>query len=193
MFNEMMKSGRRRLLFRTKKWERRQTMKKTILVLGLSLAISTFLGANGFSQESKEVSEQITTTWHFTPKVLALGEGRSFTISEGYGIIIGEDGKGLFHEATARASAAYLMEKGVSQNYIGYICYFLKSGDRVFTTFTAEIKAGAPTKGKATILGGTGNCAGIQGNWEYTGNPLRPAAEGILQSYNKITIKYKLP
>jgi hypothetical protein len=85
------------------------------------------------------------------------------------------------------------MEKGASKNYIGYICYFLKNGDKVFTTFTAEIKAGTSAKGKATIIGGTGSCAGIQGSWEYTGNPLRPAAEGILQSYNRITIKYKLP
>jgi hypothetical protein len=168
-------------------------MKKSILALGLSLALLASLGAEVFSQEPKEITEQITTTWQFTPKVLPLGEGRSFTTSEGYGIIIGEDGKGLFHEATARASAAYLMEKGVSKNYVGYISYFLKNGDKVFTTFTAEIKTGAPTKGKATIIGGTGNCAGIQGSWEYTGNSLRPAGEGILQSYNRITIKYKLP
>ena len=108
-------------------------------------------------------------------------------------VIIGEEGKGLFHEATARVSAAYLMERGTSKNYIGYICYFLKNGDKVFTTFTAEIKAGTSTKGKAAIIGGTGACAGIQGSWEYSGSPLRPAAEGILQSYNRITIKYKLP
>jgi hypothetical protein len=168
-------------------------MKKLTLVLGLCLVLVAISGAEVLSQEPKEISERIITTWNITPKSLPLGEGRSFVTSEGYGIIIGEEGNGLFHEATARVSSAYLMEKGVSKNHVGYISYSLKNGDKVFTTFTAEIKAGAPSKGKATIIGGTGNCAGIQGSWEYSGNPLRPAAEGILQSYNKFTIKYKLP
>ena len=168
---------------------------KSIWVLGLSLVLVLLIipGSEVLSQQSKEISEQVTTTWQMIPKILPLGEGRNFITSEGYGIVIGEEGKGIFHEATARVSSAYLMEKGVSKNYIGYISYSLKNGDKVFTTFTAEIKAGSPSKGKATIIGGTGACAGIQGSWEYSGNPLRPAAEGILQSYNKFTIKYSLP
>jgi hypothetical protein len=85
------------------------------------------------------------------------------------------------------------MEKGVSKNWSGYNAYFLKNGDKVFATSAAEIKSGTPTKGKTTIIGSTGKCAGIQGEWEYTGFSLRPAAEGISQSYNKLPIKYKLP
>jgi hypothetical protein len=33
-------------------------------------------------------------------------------------------------------------------------CYFLKKGDKVFATATAEIKRGVSTKGKYTIIGG---------------------------------------
>ncbi|MGD0659235.1 MAG: hypothetical protein ABSD38_14300 [Syntrophorhabdales bacterium] len=85
------------------------------------------------------------------------------------------------------------MENGVSKDYVGYSCYFLKNGDRVFATVVAEVKSGAPTKGKLTIIGGTGKCADIQGSWEYTGNSLRPATEGIGETYNKFIAKYKLP
>src|SRR4030043_375667 len=39
----------------------------------------------------------------------------------------------------------------------------------------------------------TGKCTGIQGSYEFTRNSLRPAIEGIGQSYMKSKIQYKLP
>ncbi len=168
-------------------------MKKSFLLLGLSFTLLAFSALDVLAQGIKEISERVTNTFYSTSKVLPLGEGRNFIAFEAFGGIVSEDGKGLFHEATARSVGSYLMEKGVSKNYGGYICYFLKNGDKVFATFTAEVKTGVPTKGKTTIIGGTGKCDGIQGSWEYTGFPLRPAVEGIGQSYNKFTINYKLP
>jgi hypothetical protein len=150
-------------------------MKKSILVLGLSLALLTISGSDVLAQASKEISETLTSTWYSTGKVVSLGEGRDFGIFESTGVLISDEGKGLFHEATARILGSYLIEKGVSMNYGGYICYFLKNGDKVFATYTGEIKPGVPTKGKTTIIGGTGKCAGIQANWEWTGFALRPA------------------
>ena len=85
------------------------------------------------------------------------------------------------------------MEKGLSKNYVLYASYLLKNGDKVFINYAFEVKPGAPVKGKATIIGGTGKCAGIQGNWEYSAFPLRPAMEGISQGYNRHNIKYTLP
>lgn len=168
-------------------------MKKSILVLGLSLALLGISGSEVLAQASKEISEPVTATWYSTSKVLPLGEDRNFITSESFGVLISEDGKGLFHEATAHSSGSYLMEKGVSKHHVGYVCWVLKNGDKVFGTFSLEIKTGVPTKGKVTIIGGTGKCVGIQGSWEITQYPLRPAVEGIGQAYNKLTIKYKLP
>ena len=72
--------------------------------------------------------------------------------------------------------------------------FFLKNGDKVFATVdAAESKPEIPLKGKTTIIGGTGKCIGIQGSWDWTFYPLRPAAEGIGQSYFKHTLKYQLP
>jgi hypothetical protein len=168
-------------------------MKKSILVLGISLALLTISGSDALAQASKEIIEPSTSTWYSTAKVLPLGEDLRFITWEAFGVILSDEGKGLFHEATVRVLGFQLMEKGVSKNYGAYGCYFLKNGDKVFMTTTAEIKPGIPSKGKTTLIGGTGKCIGIQGSWEHIGYALRPAAEGIGQSYNKFTIKYALP
>jgi hypothetical protein len=127
-------------------------------------------------------------------KVLPLGEDRNFMTFEATAVFISDEGKGLFHEATARSVGSVLVEKGVSKNYGGYFYLILKNGDKVFATYSgAESKRGVPMNGKTTIIGGTGKCIGIQGGWDWTYYPLRPAAEGIGQSYFKHTLKYQLP
>jgi hypothetical protein len=168
-------------------------MKKSILVLGLSLTLLAFSGSDVFPQASKEIIEPVTLTAYVTTKVIPMGEDRYFVTMDIFGVLLCDEGKGLFHEATAHTAGSALIEKGVSKDYVIYGYYLLKNGDKVFIMLNAEAKAGVPTKGKATIIGGTGKCAGIQGNWEYTGYALRPAAEGIIQAYNKHLIKYKLP
>jgi hypothetical protein len=169
-------------------------MKKSILVLGLSLALLTISGGDVLAQASKEISEPSTSTWYSTAKVLPLGEDRNFVTVEATAIFISDEGKGLFHEATARSSGSFLVEKGVVKNYGGYFCFFLKNGDKVFVKFSApDFTAGAPANGKTTIIGSTGKSVGIQGSWDWTFYPLRPAAEGIGQSYFKHTLKYQLP
>jgi hypothetical protein len=170
-------------------------MRKSILVLGLSLGLLVLSGSAVLPQSTKEITEPITLTWHATSKVLPLGEGSNFSTFEVYGVLMSDEGKGLFHEATYHAAGSVLIEKGISKNYVIYGCYFLKNGDKVFVTQTRdEAKTGTPTtKGKNTIIGGTGKCTGIQGSWEYTAFFLRPVAQGILQGYHKHPIRYTLP
>jgi hypothetical protein len=168
-------------------------VKKNILILGVSLALFAISGSDVLSQASKEISEPMTLTFYSTSKVLPLGEERGFSTFEVFGVVMCDEGKGLFHEATVRSFGSTLMEKGVSKDYVIYACYNLKNGDKVFIQLVAEVKRGLPTKGKATIMGGTGKCTGIQGEWEYTGYLLRPAMEGISQGYNRHPIKYRLP
>lgn len=169
-------------------------MKKSIWALGLSLALLTISGSDVLAQASKEISEPATSTWYSTSKILPLGEDRNFVTFEATGVFISDEGKGLFHEGTARSSGSFLIEKGIIKNYGGYFYFILKNGDKVFVTYSApEFKAGAPGKGKSTIIGATGKNTGIQGSWDWTFYPLRPAAEGIGQSYFKHTVKYQLP
>jgi hypothetical protein len=169
-------------------------MKKSIGVLVLILALLTIPGPDVLAQAPKEISEPSISTWHGISKVLPLGEDRNYVTFESTGIFISEEGKGLFHEGTARGAGSFLIEKGIIKNYSGYFQFILKNGDKVFVTFSApEFKAGAPAQGRSTIIGATGKSIGIQGSWDWTFYPLRPAAEGISQSYFKHTVKYQLP
>jgi hypothetical protein len=168
-------------------------MKKSILVLGLSLTLLAFSGSDVLSQASKEIIEPVNLIYYATTKALPMGEDRSFITLDIFGVLLCDEGKGLFHEATAHTAGSFFREKGVIKDYVIYGYYLLKNGDKVFVMLNAEIKPGVPAKGKVTIIGGTGKCAGIQGNWEYTTYALRPAVEGIIQGYNKHLIKYKLP
>ena len=171
-------------------------MKKSILVLGLSLALFVFIGADVLAQVSKEITEPVTSTWHSESKILPLGEDSSFNTFEVFGTLMSDERKGLFHEATLHAAGSSLNVRGVVKKFVMYGCYLLKNGDTVFFEMTRdEYKIGTPYKGKVTLMGGTGKCAGIQGGWEYTGLNLQPAAraEGVGQGYNKHLIKYTLP
>jgi len=171
-------------------------MKESILVLGLTLAFLLSSGSDVLAQTSKEITEPVTSVWHSESKVLSLGEDSSFSTFEVFGTLMSDQGKGLFHEATVHSAGSSLNVKGVVKKYILYGCYLLKNGDRVFIEMTRdEYKLGTPYKGKVTLIGGTGKCAGIQGSWEYTGIILRQAAggEGIGQGYNKHLVKYTLP
>ncbi len=171
-------------------------MKKSILVLGLCLALSIFWGSDIWAQVSKEITEPVTTTWYSESKMLPLGEDSSFNTFEVFGALMSEERKGLFHEATLHGAGSSLNVKGVVKKYTMYGIYLLKNGDNVFFEMTRdEYKGGTPYKGKITIIGGTGKCAGIQGGWEYTGLNLRSAATagGVGQGYSKHIIKYTLP
>jgi hypothetical protein len=168
-------------------------MKKSILAFGLSLVLLVFSGSDVLSQASKEITEPVTLTWHSTSKFVPLGEDRSFITAEVFGVLMSDEGKGLFNEATGWGLASMLLEKGVMQNYVCHAFWVLKSGDKVFVTFTVEGKRGVMMKGKINLIGGTGKCAGIQGSGENTAYYLRPAIEGVGQGYNKLNITYKLP
>jgi hypothetical protein len=71
-------------------------MKKSILVFGLSLALLVFSGSDVLSQASKEITEQVISTWYSTSKVLPLGEDRYFITAESIGVLISEDGRVYF-------------------------------------------------------------------------------------------------
>jgi hypothetical protein len=171
-------------------------MKKLIWVLGLSLVLLLVLGINVQAQ-NKEVSETGTTTWYVTFKVLPLGEGVLYMNYEGIGTTVSDTGGGLFHNATTRFLGSVKMEKGIYNDERGWGVYNLQNGDKVFVTYTVAgtFKPGVVSlgKGTGTIIGGTGKAAGIQGNIEFTRTQVRPAVEGIGQSYSKKTIKYTLP
>jgi hypothetical protein len=142
-----------------------------------------------------EVTESVTTSYYGTSKVMPLGTDRMYATWESFGVIVSDTGEGLFHNVTIRCIGAWLGEKGSWEG--GGSCYYtMKDGEKVFLTIKQGGKMGMPpppSKGTATMVGGTGKYSGIQGRTEYTSYFLRPSVEGISQSYNKAKIIYKLP
>lgn len=168
-------------------------MKKSILILGLSLVLLVVFGSDALAQMPKEGTESTTTSYYVTSKTISLGEGRAHITYEAIGVTISDTGEGLFHGATVRALGGLTIEKGVYNDDKAYGVYNLPNGDKVFFTTAVAGKFGDIGKGTVTLIGGTGKCAGIQGSYEVTRNSLRPAIEGIGQSYIKAKIRYKLP
>jgi len=171
-------------------------MKKSILILGLSLVLLFTFGINVQAQ-SNEVSEPFTAVWYAPSKILPLGEGIFYMTSEAFGTNINDTGGGLFHNATVRILAALKIEKGIYKDERGGGVYNLQNGDKVFFTYemSGEVKPGGIGfgKGTATITGGTGKAAGIQGSFDVNRTFVRTALEGVGQAYTKGKFKYILP
>ena len=171
-------------------------MRKSILILGLSLVLLLTFGINVQAQ-NKEVSETVTTTFYVTSKVLPLGEGIFYMSYEAIGITVSDSGGGLFHNATIRCLGGMKLEKGIYNDERGWGVWNLQNGDKVFFTykFAGEVKPGGVGfgKGTGTITGGTGKAAGIQGSFNITRTVLRSALEAVGQNYTKGTVKYTLP
>jgi len=173
-------------------------MKKTIWMLALSLVLLITFGINVQAQP-KEVTESVTTTYYATPKVVPLGADRVVMSYDAIGLTISDMGQGLFHQGTIRIIGSLTIEKGKFNDERGSGVWNLMNGDKVFVTVKATGESPKPgvvgvTKGTVTIIGGTGKCSGIEGSFEFTRYALPSAAiEGILQSYVKANIKYKLP
>jgi hypothetical protein len=174
-------------------------MKKSILILGLSLVLLTAFGLDAKGQP-KEVTESVTTTYYATAKLVPLGADRGAMSYDAIGLTVSDTGQGLFHQGVVRIIGSLTSEKGKWDDERGVGVWNLMNGDKVFVTVKGagqvSPQPGAPgiTKGTVTITGGTGKCSGIQGSFEFTRyNIPKPAVEGIIQSYVKANITYKLP
>jgi hypothetical protein len=163
---------------------------RLLVILGL-IMISVF-GLGNVVSGQNEVTESVTTGYYGTFKLLPLGADRALSIWESFGTIVADAGEGLFHNTTIRCVGKTFREKGDFEME-GNCSYTMKDGEKVFLSFKYGGKVGAPTKGTAKMIGGTGKYSGIEGRVELVSYPLRPSAEGITQSYNKAKIIYRLP
>jgi len=171
-------------------------MRKSILILVLSLVLLFAFGINVYAQ-NKEVSEPGISTFYVTSKVLPLGEGIVYFSYEATGLTVNDTGGGLFHNATIRTLGGMKLEKGVFKDERGWGVWNLQNGDKVFCTYemAGEVRPGGVSFGKGTftITGGTGKAAGIQGSFEMDRKTIRSTLEGVGIAYTKGKIRYTLP
>jgi hypothetical protein len=168
-------------------------MKKTMLVLILSIVLLAIFGPEAKAQIPKEGT--ISDTWAFTGtfKALPMGKERLQMTYEVMGVIIGDTNEDLLNNASFRCLGSLHAVKGEFNDDSGFCVCTRLDGDQIFLTYKATGKVGASAKVTDTIVGGTGKLAGIQGNSELTRFGLRRAAEGTFQGTEKGKGQYKLP
>jgi hypothetical protein len=112
---------------------------------------------------------------------------------EAYGVSQSVTGNGLFHNASVRVLGSFHAVKGIFENESGMGCFTRPDGDQIFMTYQAAGQVGKSAKGTWTLVGGTGECTGIQGSGEFTRIYLRPPAKDKPASISISKGSYKIP
>jgi hypothetical protein len=168
-------------------------MKKTVLVLILSIVLLAVFGSEAKAQIPKEGTTSFTSGWSGTFKILAMGQERLQMTFEFMGADIGDTREDFNHNTSFRCIGALHAVKGEYNDGSTFCVATRPDGDQIFSIYKTAGKLGSMYKGTFTIVGGTGKLVGIQGSGECWGFDLRPAAEGTFQSYTKQKGHYKLP
>ena len=168
-------------------------MKRLFVTSILSFVILFTIGIVAYGEMAKEGSFSGTMTYAGTHKVIPLDKERLILVYENMGVRASDTGEGPFHGMSTRNQGIMYFEKGVGR-LRGYVISVDKDGDKMITEITEEnSKLGAPpTSGTGKIIGGTGKFKGIQGEWKYTRQNMKPVAEGTHQAVSKFKGTYKI-
>jgi hypothetical protein len=168
-------------------------MKKTVLVLILSIVLLAVFGTEAKAQIPKEGTTSFTSSYSGTGKVLAMGQERLQMNYEFTGVNIGDTPQDISHAESFHCLGSLHAVKGEYNDASTFCVAIRPDGDQIFSIYKGTGKLGVSGKGTWTIVGSTGKLVGIQGNGEYTEFLLRPAAEGTWQAFNRQKGQYKLP
>lgn len=164
---------------------------KTPKALALAVALWAAFGAAALAGELPKKGTY-STSWTFSGSYTAVEIGEDkWASSSRFTLVIGNDaGKGVFHDMSANCVGMATDERELAPfTDSGYCSYVDADGDKIFE-YWYEKETG---KGAATLLGGTGKYAGIQGSdtYQYVYTPGAP--HGTLDGYGHTKGSYTLP
>jgi len=168
-------------------------MKKTVLVLILSIVLLTVFGTEAKAQIPKEGTTSFTCAYSGGVKILAMGQERLQMTYEFMGATIGDTPEDFTHNASFRCIGSFHAVKGEYNDSSAFCVATRPDGDQIFSIYKTAGKLGRGYKGTYTVVGGTGKLVGIQGSGVITGFDTQPAAEGTFQAYARQKGNYKLP
>jgi hypothetical protein len=168
-------------------------MKKTILMLILSIVLLAIFVPDAKAQVPKEASTSFNMVYSSTFKALPMGQERLQMTYEVMGVAIGDTPEDFHHNASFRCLGALHAVKGEYKDDGGFCVFTRPDGDQIFSTYKAVGTIAGGAKGTFTIVGGTGKLVGIQGSGEFPRFVMRSAAEGTFQGYARWKGQYKLP
>jgi hypothetical protein len=164
----------------------------------VALAMVAGAGATLAAEEPatipKEGSYSSLTMGSATMKRVDQGKDQWQLGWEFLGVVQGDEGKGITHNASVRCVGSAHASPGVVDAYTNACAFTRPDGDQLFTVekFVSG-KPGAASQGTYTIVGGTGKLAGITGGGDWTRYFVRPAMEGTAQAVTRGKITYRLP
>ncbi len=165
-------------------------MKKSLLILVLSLVLAIISAVQGFAQTKKEMTFNSTSYLSGTPKVYQIDPDRLIRLPDLLGWKVNDSNDGPFHGAQMHV----VVVSYFSKDYIrlrGYGTWIDKDGDKVIWELL-DTPLGASSS-PAKLISGTGKYMGWQGTMEYTLQNLKPYPEGTVRMISKDVIKIVMP
>ena len=144
------------------------------------------------AEMAKEGSGSSIIYYTATSQVLAQGKENFVANYDARGVSGGDDDTSPFYGTSGQCVGTFRGIKGEFKE-LGLCTYTRPNGDKIFMSYEAAGKLGAPVKGTSTLVGGTGECDGITGNGEFTRTSIKGPAEGIGASISKSTLSWKIP
>ena len=165
-------------------------MKKSLLILVLSLGLALIWGEDSFAQAKKEMSLSGTHYFSSTPKVFRVDADQLIMQMELFGVRVNDSGDGPFHGASVHIVIVSYRGKGYFGSR-GYETWTDKDGDKVIWELL-DTPPGASSS-PARLIGGTGKYIGWQGTIEYTLQYPKAFPEGTSRGICREQIKFVLP
>ena len=168
-------------------------MKKPWIVLIAVLCLIVPLSYATGAELAKQGEGTIRMAHTGTYKLLPMGNDRSEAIFEVAGMVVDAPENCPLYKATYVVFGSSHRFKDDYEER-GSVRYTRPDGDEVFMTYEAKGKIGTERKSKATLVGGTGKCAGITGTTESTGiMGFKPPKEGMSAGSSSDKLNWKIP
>jgi len=167
-------------------------MKKRSMIFMLTFIL---LGTAGFvfgAEMAKEGSGSNVEYFTSTSQILAHEKVNFVANYDARGVSGTDNETSPFYNTSSQCVGTFRGIKGEFKE-LGLCTYTRPNGDKIFMSYEAAGKLGAPVKGTSTLVGGTGECDGITGNGEFTRTSIKGPAEGIGASISKSTLSWKIP
>ena len=165
-------------------------MKKSLLILVLSLVLSITFGGEGFAQAKKEMTFSGTHYWSSTPKAFQVDPERSIQQMELFGVRVNDSGDGPFHGASVHIVGVSYRSKGYN-GFRGYETWTDKDGDKVIWELLDTPPGASSSPGR--LIEGTGKYIGWQGTVEYTLQYPKSFPQGTMRGICREVMKIVAP
>ncbi len=168
------------------------------IIVSFILALFLFVAFVSVSNAdmAKEGSGNYKRAISYTFKVIAAEKERLYMTFDFTGVIAEAPADSPLFNATFHALGALEAIKGAYKES-GFLIYYRPNGDKVYTTWQASGTLGvksADRKITITFVGGTGECAGIEGGGELTGvGGLKGPTKNVRASMSVGKFHWKIP